>query len=160
MVVFITVRVKRRVGGSSGNPGMLHRPCEAHALSGDAMPSWTLVCLECKADFKTWKIDDLKLSDYLFPVKPSFPVDGIVTRCPKCGHDGVYQSTELRYRALGRHLWGTVLVDERSHRITYAYAGRIRWMNPSRIPTELMLVSCLQDGEKSLREIFGFCRLN
>jgi hypothetical protein len=65
------------------------------------MPSWTLVCHECKADFKTWKIDDLKLSDYLFPVKPSFPIDGIVATCPNCGRDGVYQVTDLRYRAFG-----------------------------------------------------------
>jgi predicted transcriptional regulator len=35
-----------------------------------------------------------------------------------------------------------------------------RVMNPSRMSTDSVLASCLQDGEKSLREIFALCRLN
>jgi hypothetical protein len=65
------------------------------------MPSWVLVCHECKADFKTWQIDDRKLVNFLFPMKPTFPIDGIVTQCPNCKHDGIYQATDLRYRAFG-----------------------------------------------------------
>jgi hypothetical protein len=65
------------------------------------MPSWVLICHACKADCKLWKIDDLRMSNFLFPVKPDFPVGGVATRCPKCEHDGVYHVTDLRYRALG-----------------------------------------------------------
>jgi hypothetical protein len=63
------------------------------------MPSWTLICHACKMNFKSCEIDDFKLEDFFFPPKPKFPVDGIVTTCPNCGHDGIYHAADLRYRA-------------------------------------------------------------
>jgi len=51
------------------------------------MPTWVLRCSSCKADFVHAKIDDAKVEDYLFPVKPTFPVLGLEIECAHCGHE-------------------------------------------------------------------------
>ena len=33
------------------------------------------------------------------PVKPEFPEKGSELKCPDCGHEGIYQRTDLTYRA-------------------------------------------------------------
>jgi hypothetical protein len=63
------------------------------------MPHWAIVCVICKTAFKSWDIDDRSLSNFFFPAKPVFPINGLVARCPKCGHGDRYSVLDLRFRA-------------------------------------------------------------
>jgi hypothetical protein len=36
--------------------------------------------------------------NFLEPPKPEFPKDGIEFECPNCGHQAIYQRTDLGYR--------------------------------------------------------------
>jgi hypothetical protein len=64
------------------------------------MPRWVLVCPICTGDFNLWEISASSVSEFLFPSKPILPRDGLGTRCPTCGHDGVYIRADIIYRGL------------------------------------------------------------
>jgi hypothetical protein len=64
------------------------------------MPLWVLVCPACNGDFHPWEISTKSISEFLFPSKPILPLDGLATRCPNCGHDGVYMRTDVIYRGV------------------------------------------------------------
>jgi DNA-directed RNA polymerase subunit RPC12/RpoP len=63
------------------------------------MPSWVLKCPNCEQEFEHAKIDDTKVEDYLFPVKPVFPVLGLEIKCAHCGHEATYKRSDLTYRS-------------------------------------------------------------
>jgi hypothetical protein len=64
------------------------------------MAHWVLVCPSCNKDFKLWEIPSTSITDFFLPPKPVLPLNGLVTRCPHCGHDGVYHRTDVRYRVM------------------------------------------------------------
>jgi hypothetical protein len=64
------------------------------------MAHWALVCPSCKKDFNIWKTRDTSIAEFFLPTKPLVPIDGLATRCPNCGWDGIYYPPDLRYRAL------------------------------------------------------------
>jgi len=63
------------------------------------MAAWILRCPECDSAFEHARIDDTKAEDYLFPVKPVFPVSGLEINCEHCGHQATYKRSDLTYRA-------------------------------------------------------------
>jgi len=63
------------------------------------MPTWVLRCPICKQEFQHAKTDDTKVEDYLFPVKPAFPVLGLELKCLHCGQQATYKRSDLTYRA-------------------------------------------------------------
>jgi len=63
------------------------------------MLTWVLRRPDSKADFEHAKIDDTRAEDYLFPVKPAFPVLGSKIKCKHCGHEATYKRNDLMYRA-------------------------------------------------------------
>lgn len=74
--------------------------CQVRVAGYDmAMASWMLSCVKCESLFLHSPIADKHLSDYFFPEKPEFPVDGSELKCPSCGHAALYKRTDLIYRA-------------------------------------------------------------
>jgi hypothetical protein len=63
------------------------------------MASWMLRCVNCKALFVHSPIADVHISDYFLPAKPEFPAGGSESKCPICGHVGLYNFIDLTYRA-------------------------------------------------------------
>jgi DNA-directed RNA polymerase subunit RPC12/RpoP len=63
------------------------------------MASWMLGCTGCKRTFPHSKIEDSKAEDYFFPVKPTFPPEGLEMKCPHCGQMNSYQRSDLVYQA-------------------------------------------------------------
>jgi DNA-directed RNA polymerase subunit RPC12/RpoP len=63
------------------------------------MAAWVLGCLNCKDEFPHAKIDGESLANFLQPMKPIFPHQGLEVACPLCGHKGLYRRHELVYRA-------------------------------------------------------------
>ena len=63
------------------------------------MPRWVLKCSNCDFIFTHSNIKDESLSDYYFPPKPEFPVQGSELDCPQCKSKATYQRTGLLYHA-------------------------------------------------------------
>ena len=63
-----------------------------------AMPSWIITCRNCRVAFEHTKINTYSLANFLDPVKPEIPAEGVQLECPKCGHAAVYKRTDLFYR--------------------------------------------------------------
>lgn len=62
------------------------------------MATWVLGCINCKNEFIHTKIDDYKLLDFLDPLKPKIPEEGVEVRCPYCGQNRKYKRSHLMYR--------------------------------------------------------------
>jgi DNA-directed RNA polymerase subunit RPC12/RpoP len=62
------------------------------------MASWALRCPNCNTTFTHALVEDT-LANFYFPAKPTFPVGGKTLDCPHCGHNHLYQETDLIYQA-------------------------------------------------------------
>jgi hypothetical protein len=61
------------------------------------MPSWFLICRNCKNSFRHAEVDTYKLVNFLEERKPFFPDDGLEIECPHCSQINTYHQTDLRY---------------------------------------------------------------
>jgi DNA-directed RNA polymerase subunit RPC12/RpoP len=62
------------------------------------MASWGLRCPNCNSTFTHSQVEDT-LANFYIPAKPTFPVGGETLDCPHCGHNHLYQETDLIYQA-------------------------------------------------------------
>jgi DNA-directed RNA polymerase subunit RPC12/RpoP len=62
------------------------------------MASWIISCINCRVAFEHAKINDYSLQDYLLPMRPTIPPEGVEVECPHCGHKAMYKTTDLFYR--------------------------------------------------------------
>ena len=63
------------------------------------MAKWILICANCQAEFKCSEINDVGMASFYLPLKPVLSPEGQKCVCPQCGYEGVYQRTDLLYRA-------------------------------------------------------------
>jgi hypothetical protein len=62
------------------------------------MAYWRLTCVNCKKKLIQFMIEDV-LENFYLPPKPEFPKGGKRFDCPSCGHNALYQRTDLIYAA-------------------------------------------------------------
>jgi hypothetical protein len=57
---------------------------------------WVLNCKNCRVDSAYAEIPG-DVESYFLPARPQLP-EGFTFKCPNCGHENTYVSTELNYR--------------------------------------------------------------
>jgi rubredoxin len=60
------------------------------------MVRWTLKCRNCGYTF-TYSVGGDTLVEYLFPMNPKLPPQGVKCECPNCKAKFTYEQSELRY---------------------------------------------------------------
>ena len=64
-----------------------------------ASPKWVLICKNCQTEFQHSQVSDVGMASFYLPLKPDVSPEGRKCVCPKCGYEGLYQRTDLLYRA-------------------------------------------------------------
>ena len=64
-------------------------------LKVNIMAAWVLACVMCNVKFVHTEIGDERLIDFLDPIKPNMPTEGVELDCPNCGRRGLYHRTDL-----------------------------------------------------------------
>jgi len=75
---------------------VLSKTFERRSFRG--MASWAMKCGNCGEAITHSPIDDTKLENFYFPLKPAFPDGGTEFECPTCGHKEKYSALDLFYR--------------------------------------------------------------
>jgi hypothetical protein len=71
---------------------------QAHGGFGAKMPTWVLRCSNCKLSFVHSKIPEAGLLNYLFPIRPEFPLGGSELKCPNCGKKATYDLIAVKHQ--------------------------------------------------------------
>lgn len=71
------------------------------------MPTWVLACVKCNFKFEYSQIGDVGMSSWRASVKPDIPPEGNECVCPNCGHNAIYNRTDLVYQAALLRTWPT-----------------------------------------------------
>ena len=62
------------------------------------MPTWVLRCSSCKMSFVHSKIPEAGLLNYLFSIRPEFPLGGSELKCPNCGKKATYDQVAVNHQ--------------------------------------------------------------
>jgi hypothetical protein len=64
------------------------------------MAHWVLNCPHCNSEFEHSEITPvLTVSEYCFPRKPDFSMEGLRLECPYCNKPSIFHREQLTYRA-------------------------------------------------------------
>jgi ribosomal protein S27AE len=69
-----------------------------YTLREGIMALWALFCPNCRHEITHVKVEDRSLLDYVMPMKPKLPDDGLRLKCPDCGKGSKFFRHQLTYK--------------------------------------------------------------